>query len=131
MTRVFLDTNIVLDYLLSRYPEAAAVEEIYDQCIRGEIECYISPHSLSNIFYILRKDYSIAERKLALSSLCEICQVQEIDERIVKDALEDPRFDDFEDALQMRCAEACNADVFITRDMNDFRDSKIPVQSKL
>lgn len=119
MNKLFLDTNILLDYILDRGPFTVRAEEIINSCVRGEIECCIAPHSLTNIFYILRKTHSIAERKFIIKNLIAICEVQSLDKSTIMKALEDKRFDDFEDALQMACAEQWQANSLVTRD-NDF-----------
>lgn len=116
MNRVFLDTNILLDYILDRGPASIRAEQIFDACVRGEIECCIAPHSLTNIFYILRKSYTVAERKFIIKNLIALCEVQSVDKALLEKAIDDERFDDLEDALQMACAEQWQADTFVTRD---------------
>ena len=116
MNRVFLDTNILLDYILDRGVATIRADEIIDSCIRGEIECCIAPHSLTNIFYILRKNYNVDERKFIIKNLLAICEVQAVDKSLLMQALDDDRYEDFEDALQMACAQQWNADTFVTRD---------------
>lgn len=120
MNKVFLDTNVLLDYILDRGVYTVNAEQIIDSCLRGEIECCIAPHSLSNIFYILRRTHSVAERKFIIRNLIAICEVQSMDRAIIEHALDDERFDDFDDALQMACAEAWHADSVASRD-RDFR----------
>ena len=116
MNRVFLDTNILLDYILDRGAATVRAEEIIESCIRGEIECCIAPHSLTNIFYILRRSHSVAERKFIIKNLLTICEVQAVDKSLLLQALDDEKYDDFEDALQMTCARQWNAEMFVTRD---------------
>lgn len=130
MYKVFLDTNIILDYLLdSRGIYEVNAELLFDQCVRGEIECYVAPHTISNIFFILRKYCSPESSKLMISSLCKLCKVQTMDHAMIEQALNDTRFSDLEDAMQMVCAEKCGADIFVTRDDKGFRKSKIKVSS--
>ncbi len=116
MNKVFLDTNILLDYILDRGVYTVRAEQIIDACLRGEIECCIAPHSLSNIFYILRKTHSVEERKFIIKNIIAICEVQSLDRQLLEKALDDDRFEDFEDAIQMACAEQWRADTFVTRD---------------
>lgn len=130
MYKVFLDTNIILDYFLdNRGPYEVNAELIFDQCVRGEIECYIAPHTISNVFFILRKYCSPESSKLMLSSLCKLCKVQTMDHAMIEQAINDTRFSDLEDAMQMVCAEKCGADVFVTRDEKGFHKSRIKVSS--
>jgi len=55
VTRVLLDTNVVLDFLLDRAPfadEAAALWQANDD---GRIEAYVSAITPVNVFYVARK----------------------------------------------------------------------------
>lgn len=124
--RILVDTNILLDYLLCREP--------YDQAARNIVIAYkqkqasgcIAAHSVSNMFFILRKAFSIEERKSLLHNLCELFEVEGIDKTKILEALENEKFSDFEDCLQMECAKAFRADYIVTRNGDDFKDSKIP-----
>lgn len=130
MYKFFLDTNIILDYILdNRGLCEVNAELLFDQCVRGEIECYVAPHTISNLFFILRKYCSAESSKLLISSLCKLCRVQTMDQAMIERALNDTRFSDIEDAMQMVCAEKCGADVFVTRDEKGFRRSRIKVCS--
>ncbi len=125
-SKVFIDTNVLLDYILDRGKPSIDAERIFEMCLHGEIECYIAAHSIVNIFYILRKYYSVTIRKQILSSLCALCCVVSVDERKVKDALEGPH-SDVEDHIQILCAEEAKADCIITRNMKGFKNSSIKI----
>lgn len=116
MTKVFLDTNIILDYLCDRGEGSLRADELFRAAAEGDIECWIAPHTLTNIFYILRKEWNVETRKFFLESICTICRLQAVDEQVIRRALDDDRFEDFEDALQIACAEVCNAEFFVSRD---------------
>lgn len=120
MNKVFLDTNILLDYILERGTNGVVAEELINDCVRGEIECCVAPHTLTNIFYILRKTHSVAERKFIIKNIIAICEVQAMDRALIEKAIDDERFEDFEDALQMACAEKWGADRLVTRDQEFF-----------
>ncbi|MCQ2551614.1 MAG: PIN domain-containing protein [Clostridia bacterium] len=116
MYKVFLDANILLDYILDTRENVSINSEIiFEKIIEGEIECWVAAHSLTNIFYILRKDYDAKSRKKILQSICKLCKVQEINQQMVDEALR-LDVDDFEDALQLVCAKRCGANEIITRD---------------
>ena len=48
-------------------------------CTEGNTKGCIAAHSISNMFFILRKDYTAKERREILSSLCTIFDVEGID----------------------------------------------------
>ena len=52
---VLIDTNVVLDILQKRESFYEASSEVLSLCASKKIYGYIALHSVSNIFYILRK----------------------------------------------------------------------------
>jgi len=71
------------------------------------------------MFFILRKAFSVEERKNSLRSMCELFEVEGIDKAKILDALADDRFSDFEDCLRMECAISFRADYIVTRNNRD------------
>lgn len=124
--RVLVDTNVLLDYLLCREPYDQAARKIVIACKKKRVTGCVAAHSISNIFFILRKAFSIEECRRLLSSLCELFEVEGIDKAKVLWALADRTFSDFEDCLQMECAVAFHADYIVTRNCEDFKSSSIP-----
>ena len=55
MTRVLLDTNVVLDFLLDRVPFADAAAALWQANDAGDITAYVSAITPVNVFYIARK----------------------------------------------------------------------------
>jgi predicted nucleic acid-binding protein len=123
---VLIDANIVLDYLISRAPFMDAAGTIFRLCFQKKYAGYIAAHSITNIFYILRKEFSIAERKRMLLDLCSFVEIADVKKHQLIDALENKVFDDIEDGLQIECAKSVNADYIITRNIDDFTGSSIP-----
>ncbi len=75
MTRVLLDTNVVLDFLLDRAPfadEAAALWQANDD---GRIEAYVSAITPVNVFYVARKLKGIETARQLVESLLVACRV--------------------------------------------------------
>jgi len=124
--RVLVDANVLLDYLLDREPFVQAARQVLYLCSIKKIHGSIAAHSIVNIFYILRKKYSSAQRKEILHNLCQTVTIVSIDSYRIYSALEDESFNDIEDYLQMKCAEAFPADYIVTRNCADFSASPIP-----
>ena len=129
MKRLFLDTNIVIDFLLERQEwldDAVAILSLADA---GEIEVYCSTLSLATASFFMEKakmPQDLLRRKL--SAFCEICQLSPIDENVVRLSLSS-EFKDFEDALQYHSALTVNTEVIITRNGKDFTYSTLPVMT--
>lgn len=123
---VLFDTNIILDVLEKRPPFYHASKSVLESCVSGSVTGYIALHSISNIFYILRKRYSAADRRKLLLNILDLLQVACADHESVRNALQRDNFSDFEDCLQDECAKQVYADYIVTRNINDFSTSDIP-----
>lgn len=124
--RILIDTNVILDALTGRQPHFDDSDKIIKFCADKKVQGYLAAHSISNIFYILRKDMSIEDRRIVLLNLCEILEVEGVDSRKVKSALNRGDFKDLEDCIQDECAAAIKADYIVTRNKKDFENSTVP-----
>ena len=123
--RVLLDTNILIDYISKRAPYEENARRILQLCMEKEIDGCIAAHSVMNIFYILRKEMSLEERRSFLIDLCKFLTVVGIDKIKIVNALKNDNFSDVEDCLQDECAAAFSAEYIVTRNVNDFENSKV------
>jgi len=123
---VLIDSDVLIDFLTGREPFTWNAKELMGKVRENIINAYLAPHSITNIFFILRKHYSDAERRRCLIKLCDSVHVAGVDARIVLNALENTNIDDMEDGLQAECAKAVNADYIITRNIKDYVKSEIP-----
>ena len=119
---VLIDANVALDFLGSR--EASEIARgLFTRCARQEFYGFIALHSLSIIWYVLRRD---ARRREYVKLLCSVLTVAGASHESVLRAIDRTEFSDFEDCLQECCAANVNADYIITRNLRDFCHSKIP-----
>ena len=125
--RILIDTNVLLDYLLEREPFFDDAKKVILSCVDGKVKGCIAAHSIPNMFFILRKDYSIKERREILSNLCSIFDVEGIDKTKLLSGLSNEDFSDFEDCLQMECAKSYGADYIVTRNVSDYSASEVNV----
>lgn len=124
--RVLVDTNVLLDRILTREPYSDDAEKIIDLCVRKEIDGYIAANSILNIFYIVRREISDRNRRRILMFLREIMSVVAVNDEILEQALNHVEFKDFEDCVQYLCAKEIDADYIVTRNIQDFTESDIP-----
>ena len=123
---VLYDTNIILDILEKRIPFYEEARNALGYCVSGATKGYIALHSISNIFYILRKRYSASDRRKILLNILDLLQVADARHESVRNALLRDDFPDFEDCLQDECAKQIKAEYIITRNTDDFSTSDIP-----
>lgn len=124
--RVLIDTNVILDILEKREPFYGASSDVLSLCASNKINGFIAFHSVSNIFYILRKRYSAEDRRHLLLGILKFLRVANVNHENVQHALERDDFSDFEDCLQDECAAWNHAEYIITRNTSDFFASSIP-----
>ena len=125
VNRILIDTNVLLDYVLTREPFYEDAKNIVIVCADGKIKGCIAAHSISNMFFILRKDYNAEERREILVNLCSLFDVEGIDKAKLMAGLQNENFSDFEDCLQMECAKAYGAEYIVTRNVGDYKSSEI------
>jgi predicted nucleic acid-binding protein len=127
MSRLLIDTNIVIDLLAKRdefYDEAA---ELFSRADKKELELTISSLTFANTNYILTKLKSSKEAREILRKFKVLVELLSLDDKITELALSDDNFPDFEDGLQYYSAIENQIDIIITRNKKDFKNSKIPV----
>ena len=126
MKKVFVDTDVILDVILSRMPfvaESAAVLSLSDS---DAVEVMMSTLSLMNAHYICRKVLTNDQAVDVIFNLKDGVQVLDLTEKML-DRSGTADFKDFEDGVQHFCALHGNADCIVTRNVVDFKKSKLPV----
>ena len=116
--RILLDTNVLLDYILLREPFTQDAQKIIELCQNEILHGAPAAQSVADMFYILRKNISVEERRKILLCLCNIFHVESVDKVKLTRALMNQDFSDFEDCLQSECAAAFKADYIITRNVH-------------
>ena len=123
--RVLVDTNVVIDYISNRDPYAEDAYRIFELCVNKTITGCVAAHTIINLFYILRKELSVGERKSTIKKICRVFTVVGIDMAKITSALDNDSFSDFEDCLQSECAKEFNTECIITRNIKDYVGSNI------
>lgn len=123
--KVFLDTNVLLDYYLNR--EGADIAETILAMGYGKVyDVYVSSLTFSNMAYITRKKFPSGQIYDVLNSLLEFSEVTPVDTSTVHLAVA-LHAKDFEDAMQYYSALSIESDCIVTNNIKDFPFSKIPV----
>lgn len=124
---ILVDTNILMDVIANREPYAEYGKKILEKCARREVVGIMAAHSIPNLFYILRKNFSQGERRALLKDLCAIFRISDLNTKKIMAALDNDKFLDFEDCLQEECAVEEIADYIVTRNPGDFTESRVKV----
>ncbi len=129
MKNVFIDTNVIIDFLADRKPYSEYAEILFQLAKDKRINIYVAAISFNNTYYILRQVTSHTRALKLISEFEEYVKIQETNTIILKKAMKSG-FNDFEDAIQYYSAKQLNKiDIITTRNLKDFKKSEIPVLS--
>lgn len=127
--KVFVDTNILLDFMCRREPFYADVYSIFRKSALHEIELIVSALTIVNTQYTAKRyGLDTADISSSIRNLLTMITVSPIDGEMVQRAysLNDK---DKEDVLQYLSAQSVGANCIITRDKKGFANSPIVVLS--
>lgn len=97
--KVLIDTNIILDIALARMPFLVNSKLIIEQLSKSDFIGYVTATTITDIYYIIKKQKGDRFAKTMLISLLKIINILGIDQKVIYSALES-EINDFEDAVQ-------------------------------
>ncbi|RLD89761.1 MAG: PIN domain nuclease [Bacteroidetes bacterium] len=126
--KLFLDTNVMLDFLGEREPFYLSSAKIATLADKRKLTINVSALSFATVSYFLTKYEGVNKAKEKLRKFKVISEICELDELIIEKGLNSD-FSDFEDSLQYFSALRAECDIIITRNGKDFKKSQIPVMT--
>ena len=129
MKKLFIDTNILIDLLARREPYYDESAMLFSMADKKIIKLSISSLSIANTSYTLQRLMAATKAKEVLRKLKLIVTILPLDDKVVGLALNEDSFKDFEDGLQYFTAIENNQDIIITRNLKDFKNSRLPVMT--
>lgn len=129
MTDLFIDTDVIIDFIIDRQPFSREAAQVFTLIDQRKVKGYSSALSYSNIYYVLRNYASHKKVITMLNELSDLVGILKVDDDIIKASLASD-FKDFEDAIQYYTAqEYKRIDVIITRNIKDYKKSSVPVMT--
>lgn len=123
--RVLFDLNVVLDVLARRQPHYADAARLWAYVESGQMEGLLAAHSVTTLFYLLRRHLGLPQAKVALHDVMQVFRVAAVDQAVIEAALI-LNWNDFEDAVQAIVAKTAGAAYLVTRNESDFAGGPIP-----
>jgi predicted nucleic acid-binding protein len=123
---ILIDINILLDVLQKResfYEISAALLAAVET---GRVKGYVAAHSITTLFYLIKKDRSAAEARATITNFLQFIKIARVDQSTIEQAL-NLDYGDFEDAVQMISAVQSKADCLITRNVKDYQPALLSV----
>lgn len=127
-TKLFIDTNTMLDLLGERIPFYDSIAKIATLADKEEVTMVVSALSYATVSYFLTRFENPEKAKDKLRKFKVISEICDLDKLIIEKGL-NSSFSDFEDSLQYFSALKSDCSILITRNGKDFKESKIPVMT--
>jgi predicted nucleic acid-binding protein len=123
---ILIDLNILLDVLQKREPFYSASANLLAAVEKVRVDGYVAAHSLTTLFYLIKKDRGIADAKALITNLLQFIKVASVDQTTIEQAL-NLNYPDFDDAVRMMCAVQCKVNCLVTRNIKDYQPALLPV----
>lgn len=124
MDKVFIDTNVIVDWLTQRHPFAEHSTKIVELVERRLIRGVVNPLVLSNTYYVTATYLDKKTTHRLLSDLISLFEIIDVTKEHVLKAIEDD-LGDFEDEILIQAMAANDIQVVITRNKKDFAHESI------
>jgi predicted nucleic acid-binding protein len=125
--RVFIDANILIATLNKEYPLFTWSSRLLSLHGNNNVQLFTSPLCLAIAFYFSSKKSGEALAKNKIELLCQHIGITLIDEKITRQAINNPKVHDFEDGMEYYSALNQKCDHIITENKEDFYFSEIKV----
>ena len=124
--KIFVDANVIIDYLVDRMPFADDAEAVIDACVQDGNEGAFTGLTACNAVYVIGKSIGQHSAELLVKEVSAFMELLPIRPKDISVNL-GADHPDFEDALQIAAALAWGADVIVTHDKDGFADSPVKV----
>lgn len=124
--KIFVDTNVIIDFLVDREPFADDAEAVMDACVQDGNSGAFTGLSACNAVYILGKAVGRRRAELLVKEIAALLTLLPVRPEDVESNLGADHAD-FEDSLQISAARIWGADAIVTRDKSGFAGSPVRV----
>ena len=123
--QIMIDLNVLLDVIQKREPHFAASGKILSLAAKRKLSGQIPSHALTTIHYIVAKYAGLAKADQTIDRLLSTLKVIPAGEKEFLRA-RGLHIPDFEDAVVASLAESGHCQYIISRNIDDFKNSRIP-----
>lgn len=124
--KVFIDCDVILDFLLNRQPFIDEITEIMELSAKDKLTLCVSPITITNLNYIIGRLENKTQANLKTKKILRLVTVENIGKSTVLKSTKS-KFKDFEDGVQNFCAEESGHNTIITSNIKDYKESKLAV----
>ncbi len=126
--RLFLDTNVLIDFLLERHPFYDAAASLVSYAAENQLEICTSALTIvnSNFICVERSRMPVRTFRMKMDFLRHFLIVTPINSFVLDNAYS-VAWNDFEDCVQYYSALCEKPEYIVTRNVHDFEASTVPV----
>lgn len=128
MKRVFVDTDVIIDFLTRRQPFTVDAMKIIEYGHRKKLEINISSLCLNNVHYLISRVENKSKALEKVKGIMKLTEVLSVHKSTTEKAAYS-KFKDYEDAVQNFCAVENGIPIIITRNVKDYTASELSVQT--
>ncbi|HEX5153318.1 MAG TPA: type II toxin-antitoxin system VapC family toxin [Parafilimonas sp.] len=118
--KFFLDTNIIVDYLLPGREHHIDAKELLKEADGFFVQAFFSESVVNTAAYLVQKIINVQDLKILINDLVSFITVLPCTNIIIKHAYHNAK-NDLEDAVLYQIALENNIDYFITGNKKDFK----------
>ena len=128
MKNIFVDTNVIIDFLGNRESFSNAATELFDLYEGNKKKIFVSAISYTNVYYLLYKQIKSHKEVISLlNTLFDLTELIDVNKNIISQSLHSS-FSDFEDSVQFYSAISnAKIDIIVSRDKKGIKKSTLPV----
>ena len=115
-TKIFLDTNVILDLLDSKRPHYLPSKSMFQKIEEGLLACYLSESIVCTTDYVLQKLFTKELRTSFFNQILLCCEILPCDSQIIKASV-NSKYVDLEDVILCQIALKGGIDYFVTNDL--------------
>lgn len=124
--RIFLDTNVILDFFLEREPFYYDALKLWAACEEGAVDGYVSALTINNVHYIAQRIKNPTTAMIAVRGILDVFNVVPLDKELLRRAA-DLHDRDYEDDIQLQSAVKAGCSHLFTRDPTHFHSKAIAI----
>ena len=129
--RLFLDTNIFPEFI-NRRAQYESVCHLIDAIVEGKHSACISTGCIYTLSFLferslkaqgIHKPEQTARLRRYLTEVLHVAELVDLSHYAAEQAINDEHFSDIEDSFQYQCALENGCDVFVTINVDDFKNA--------
>ena len=125
--RLFVDSDVILDLVLHREDHFEFAQNLFVQYQQGKCILFTSSIVLANMHFIIRKLHDLKFANSSVLFVNKHFKIIDANNDDIENSIQS-KFSDFEDGVQYFSAlRSKKIDVLVTRNVNDYKYSLLPV----